>query len=580
MDLEAELAIAREALGAGDYGHCAHHLANAIVEAPESLEVDDMVVRLHAGAPDPMKLVELGDGVYVGRALLRSRFLECRGRLGEAAELLLRAHAAVPHADHLRRIGRLLERPEAFNEDELEPLAAVLYPYCAELSTILVPFVESLRKRTKIGVQLGSVLARCLRIVGRLEEAVQVSRELAAREPGVLAFISLGSAEKDAGHDQEAVEAFRRLLDFDPDNVPVRLDIGDIEMKRGNFAVAERFYAEALEREPENDWALPSRLFAAWRHSGDEDVVQRLLELARESAPRSRARALADAACPYRFSLSPPDNAVMSAGRHAERIGDGLVRVAVSSMEAPSAVAALFDFVRSVSHEAVPEVGFAEVPRPDPRVPLAKVERALWSYSKEGWLARLMGTLGESARVAVPAPDPRVQDRVLQLASSSYELDAWTKEAAVIACSLAATDVDALLGCMVHVPSPPEGVDAWERRFRVQVAAALVVSFVGADWEGSARRGALHDLLLGPVDWTTAAGILATCNLARVEPALSAPVCTLLGPLLDVDGGPIHWMNISEPLARCAEWIPERSEALNRWLERTNALRAELAAAD
>jgi hypothetical protein len=88
----------------------------------------------------------------------------------------------------------------------------------------------------------------------------------------------------------------------------------------------------------------------------------------------------------------------------------------------------------------------------------------------------------------------------------------------------------------------------------------------------------LHDLLCGPVDWTTSAAILATCNLARTEPLLSRPVCELLSPLLSINGGPIHWANITEPLERCADWIADPSPRLTRWVERVRATQAKMVA--
>ena len=101
----------------------------------------------------------------------------------------------------------------------------------------------------------------------------------------------------------------------------------------------------------------------------------------------------------------------------------------------------------------------------------------------------------------------------------------------------------------------------------MQVASALVISYVGDGWTGSARERALSDLLLGPVDWTTSAAIIAACNLARTQPVLNGQICKLFLPLLAVEGGPIHHANITEPLLRCLAWLPEPSTELSRWAE-------------
>jgi tetratricopeptide (TPR) repeat protein len=569
LSLEQEIAVAREALSVGDLRHCAHHVSNALVDAPESLEVDELVRRLFSAARDPLTLVEAKGQVYVGTVVLRSRFLERLGRHGEALELLFRAQEAAPEAPLLVGLERFLEHPELFRDADIEALSAVMYAPAADEPARFLPFLEGLRRPDQLSLRLEMSIARCLRGVGRVDEAVETSRKIVEQAPGFLTFVSLGSSLKDADRDDEAAEAWSRALTYDPENIYVRMDIGDLELNRERYAEAARLYAEALEREPQNDWALPSWLYACWKESGDEAARARLVELAAKSSPGSRALQLADDAAPYRFSLNPPRSSVMQSGRHALELRDGLVSVASSSIEAPSAVFALFDSARELSPEGdLPGVSFSGIPTPDPRVPLAPVTRALWRYPSGGLLARIAGKPGESAEPGVPPPVPEITSRVERVIATPYDLERWTKSAAALAVELSESDIDQLLAVMVHPPPPPKSADPWEFRFAVQVAAALVISYVGDGWEGSARRSALSDLLLGPVDWTTSAAIIAACNLARTEPALNDEICALLSPLLAVDGGPIHFANITEPLLRCLPWIPKASTELSRWARR------------
>jgi tetratricopeptide (TPR) repeat protein len=569
LSLEQEIAVAREALGAGDLRHCAHHVSNALVDAPESLEVEELVRRLFAAARDPLTLVETKGQVYVGTVVLRSRFLERLGRHGEALELLFRAQEAAPETRLLVGLERFIEHPELFRDADIEALSAVMYAPAAEEPERFLPFLEALRRPDQLSLRLEMSIARCLRGVGRMDDAVETSRNIVEQSPGFLTFVSLGSSLKDAGRDDEAAEAWRRALSYDPENIYVRMDIGDLELSRGRFSEAARLYAEALEREPENDWALPSWLYARWKDSGDEAARTRLVELARTSQPGTRAHQLCEEAAPYRFSLPPPGSSVMNTGRHAYREGLTPTKMSVSSIEAPSAIQAFFEAAREISGtDERPGVSFAEIPRPDPRLPLGQVTRTLWSYGRAGLFARITGTLGESAELAVPPPPEPILLRIEKLVQTPYELDAWTRSAAANAVELTDADVDALLSVMVHPPARPASADPWEFRFAVQVAAALVISYVGDGWEGSARRSALSDLLLGPVDWTTSAAIIAACNLARTEPALNDRICELLSPLVAVDGGPIHFANVTEPLLRCLPWIPKPSAELSRWAER------------
>ena len=569
LSLEQEIAVAREALAAGDLRHCAHHVSNALVDAPESLEVEELVRRLFSAARDPLILVEAKGQVYVGTVVLRSRFLERLGRHGEALELLFRAQEAAPEERLLVGLERFLDHPELFRDADIEALSAVMYAPAADEPERFLPFLEALRRPDQLSLRLEMSIARCLRGVGRLNDAVETSRKIVEQSPGFLTFVSLGSSLKDAGRDDEAADAWRRALTYDPENIYVRMDIGDLELYRGRYQEASRLYAEALEREPENDWALPSWLYACWKDSGDETARRRLVELAASSGTGSRARQLGDDAAPYRFSLAPPDSSIMNSGRQATRDGDGLVSLAVSSIEAPSAIHGLFDAAREMSPgDELPSITFSAIPEPDPRVPLAPVKRALWSYASGGLIARITGKLEEKAEVSVPLPAPEILSRIERLVATPYDLELWTKGAAAAAVELSESDIDHLLAVMVHPPARPKSADPWEFRFAVQVAAALTISYIGDGWDGSARESALSDLLLGPVDWTTSAAIIAACNLARTEPALNDAVCRLLAPLLAVDGGPIHFMNITEPLLRCLPWIPKPSTELSRWAER------------
>jgi hypothetical protein len=86
--------------------------------------------------------------------------------------------------------------------------------------------------------------------------------------------------------------------------------------------------------------------------------------------------------------------------------------------------------------------------------------------------------------------------------------------------------------------APPDGMRAYLWLQRVQIAAAFLLASIDAGWKDSARRRALFSLLMGPVDWTCGAALLALTGLALEDADVQAEVTPLLRSLLNAIPNP------------------------------------------
>jgi tetratricopeptide (TPR) repeat protein len=545
MDLD--LSEFERALAERDLNHAAYHLAGAIAEDPLRAEIGDAVAALLAATDDPLALVPVEDGMFFGTTALRAAMMERLGDLSEAVWLLLNAQPAAPHVPLLSWADEWLARPGASQSLDAELVCSaaveVLQPGDLRLARAFLPVLRHLRDRAHEAPIIATTLCRALRSAGELDVALDVAREVYARAPGYHSAVTLGATHDDRDEPEEAIAAYHTALAHDPDDVPVRLDLGDRLLGLARDDEAEAYYREVIAREPEHAWALPSLLFIAARR-GDEAAEAHLSALADEG--NRRAHALYVRLRPYVRSLPVPRSGLVDLAYGWDGEGDPVV-TSVTSLEAPSAVLAfrtMFEERGSSSGEI--NCASDETWGPDPREPDGDVDFVLWRFD---------GALDPVPDVAEPARE--VAEAVAALAELPYQQEAWHIAARATAASLDASSIESLLATMVHPPPRPDDVDAPQWLFRVQVASALTLGWIDHGWVGSRRRRVLLSLLHGPVDWTTTAAILALADVARADPSLLGPIAldTLL-PLLDVPGLPIRTECIVAPVVHCLETLP------------------------
>lgn len=558
--LEEELAIARGALDGGDHRHAAHHLAAALVTAPAGLEVAQLVKRLFHATRDPQALIP--EKMWTGDALLRARFHEIAGAFDDALAWQLMAQAAAKDKPVLHLDAFLdSERAQALDQDRLgRELSKVLdVPVAVEQ---LWPLLERLRSLGPLSTWLSFHVVRLLRARGRMDEALELARATDDREQNYWSATSLASTLRDAQHLEEAVQTFRRAAELNPEDAAVHLDLGDILLDLKRPSEAKQAYEAALERDPESAWAIASTPYAAWRTDQDPEAAARVIALAR--AGNSRAASLASLVAPFDVGFRRPASSLVNSFASAGE--DPIVQCAVSSIEAPSCVLAI-QLEAGWRGQSPPLVRWGEIPEPDPRLPRAETTRRLWTYQDAS------GELDQHAMPALLPPTNDASELVSQIASMPYDLGDWWEAAKRRAAGLSPALAEQLFACMLHPPPTPEDEYAWNWLFKVQIAAALLLAQTSATWSEEAGRQALFDLLQGPIDWTTSAGIIATCQLGRSVPGRLGEVSELLRPLIVQPRYPAEWANVAEVLVETLGWLAELPQDFVAWRD---SLRAQL----
>lgn len=321
----------------------------------------------------------------------------------------------------------------------------------------------------------------------------------------------------------------------------------------GHVTVVERLLA--LGADPASVDGFDRRPVDDARDGGHGQVVA-LLEAAASGTRRSgRVRVRRN---PYALVLPPREDATLKGLIQGMRSGDRVVRSAASAIEAPSMLSVCRMVSPGFEFSCNVDCG------PDPRIPARRVKTQLWTYS------RLLG-LADQGRANVSHPGADVAARVAAVAEQPYLLRIWSEAASRAASAMGREVLPELLAAMAHWVDGPGYLEVWDWRFRVQVAAALVASYLGDEpWERSARREALEDVAEGPADWTSTAAIIALMDVARRDAGARATALAALHRCARRPYGPTLWQHVVEP----ASWALHDLGAIEE--DEAEVLRASL----
>lgn len=564
--------VARAALKRGAAREAAAQVAAALATDPghpDALALADVVFD---ATPDPLALVVPGTPPEPEVVALRARFLARLGRWPDAVDYLVHVVSIRPDAPYVAWLTDWVEREDV--RAALEParfagtvLTAIRMldetedgqMYGDSVRPALLGVVRTLRHAHEDDPYLMMAHVRLGVRCGALHEALSIAQALHQSGPSFETAVMLANAHRELGRVDATVEAYRTALVHDPENVAVRLDIGDVLLLSGRFAEALDAYEGVLKREPGNRLALPSvYCLKYWMH-GRPEWRDRLEALADEAAPNERAAALLDEVTPYVGFLPDPQDAIVNSARAVALQFAGPVGSATTSrvtvLEPPSAVLA-YRLTVGGPHTMHVQV----VPVPDPREPRCEVSWRLWDHD------------GTEPRRLVEAPRPEVAKRVAAIASRPFQVEDWKTRGHALGQQLGADAAGDLLAVMVWPPDPPEGVPQWRWLPHVQLAAALTLAWLDDGWAGSARRGALMSLANGPTDWTGAAALVALTEIAREEPEHAAEVAELMLEMLQTQPSTGSWC-LERPLVACLLRLPGLPSELEQELR---AYRARL----
>lgn len=514
-----DIQVAWQAFNRGDARHAIQHLAWTLSVEPQNPEALALLDQVIKSSSTPFDLVAWENPptpypIAAVRAYIHSR----QNELDEALAVMTQIYKAVPGLPFLPWVVDWAKRREQLSKVKPDTITFLLSSLNAKISPQLEPttiqFLEALlpefsyyQKNQPPNSNLTFMLSISHRKLGKVDEALSLAQLAYQATPGYFSATVLGGAYREKGMVAEAVAAFRQALSFQPEDIAIRLDIGDTLCGNGQIEEGLLAYQEVLEREPEHQWAYPSSLYYLGILEPEGSWKAQLEEFAKKHPANERAANLVRQQLPFLGSLPEPSDATVNLARQIMEKGPfpSSLSMGLSSLEAPSAFRALQLIQLELYGKADLKLEAAQIQRPDPRVPRGQVDFVLWRYN------------GTTPEPNLPPPSQEVSALVGELANIPYEADSWWLKAGKYAGQLNLSNLNDLLGVMLYPPARPAQTPLWVWLYKVQLAASFIIARLEKTWEGSLRRSTLVSLVRGPMDWTVGAAIVTLCQLVRKE---------------------------------------------------------------
>jgi tetratricopeptide (TPR) repeat protein len=532
--VEQELPTARKALGRGDPRHAVAHLAQALDQQPGNPAARALLDQAIAAAADPLALVPCDEpGRPYPLVAVRAYVHWQRGERDAALSLMAQIYHDVPTWPFWPWVEDWLAAAATAEPAAATAVAGLLTTLGHRLKggapeaqrealERLLPTLGAYQRAHADDALLALGLSVLARELGHVDDALAISTDAHHRAPSYFTAVAIAGARRAGGAPALALDAFDEALRHNPDDLPVRLDRGDLLCEIGQPDAGLAAYQDVLDRDPEQPWALPSSLY--YRHLLDPaGSWRRQLDAYAAAHPTNhRAQELARQPEPHVAALPEPSEAILNSLRQimAERLE--VQEAAVTSLEAPSAVLAVRQYMQETFGHADFSLTVLELQRPDPRFAHGSYEWVLWRYQ------------GTDARPAFDPPDPAAAAAVASLGARPFDAGVWSFLARQIVADLGAAPVEDLLAAMVHPPPRPGEYTIWDWIQRAQVASAFLIARLDDGWEDSLRRRALISLARGPLDWSVGAAIVVLGQLALEEPAVRPEVDALYVELLSL----------------------------------------------
>ncbi len=532
---QEEFDRAQKAFDQQDLHHAIYHLSWALSADPKNADYLALLDRIVRASREPLKLVTMAKGVDYPNAAVSAYIHGRFGLYDQALAYLAEILAVASATQYLVWAAEWLGEPERVDTISVNALLRFaisitrLYrdrvdnPDAAQALEAMLPAFKRAQANNSSNGMFAGIVSTLYRKLGHTQEAIEIAQAGYNAEPGHQTAVFLYGAYKFAGQSQKALEMCYKALEYNPNDVTVRLDIGDMLCANNRAAEGVQEYERVLKTEPNHPWAKPHFLY--WKSVLTKDPQwSNELQAFAKAHPENREAAslsLKLSGIPYFTDLPEPGEASINILKQmgAKMTGEsaGKFEIGLSALESPSTRLAIDLFLsEKAGGPRKAAIGVAQIQKRDPRVPRGQVDYVLWKYT------------GTNPEPAVLPPSEQVSSGIAQIAATPYDIQKWSEQGRQLVTDLKLKKVDDLLAVMVHPPQRPPETSVWQWIHLVQFAAALSIARFDAGWDNSVRRKALVSLLRGPMDWTTEAAIVAVTQLALDEKERLADVASLL----------------------------------------------------
>jgi tetratricopeptide (TPR) repeat protein len=505
---------AEHALLTGDLAQAASMIAAALGKDPLEPRYHELLGRITAASRDPLELFNVRTDPFFGKAAVRAEVLAASGQLSEAMGLIGQVVTFRPALPYLTWVSRWLRETNARRiwRDELHAagwqrlLSALGPPFepgdprlpnaKAALSCLAWMAQDQPREQ---GLQ--SLYIGWLKQLGRVQEALEVTRKLDAGGSSWFSQTQLGQLLRQTGQIAEGIVCFERAASMQPEEASIRLDLGDLYLEIGRAEDSIAAYRCALALEPANHWAKVSLSYLDVLQGRDESRLDLLRQLSKVD-PHAHALLLDAELVSHRlgFPQSPGVEVLFDFCRRLRQSpavpNAPHLRLALARPEPPSFHLAF--------HHSMQALGITDatltltVDDPTP-VQLDREVRSRWDCS------------GPKPCPTLDAPPSETVAAIAAIATSDYSAASFVEQARALRIA-----PEQLAAAAFYPPSTrPSKVSPAGWIFRYQVAALIGLACGEQHWFGSSRRQWLYELASGHVDWVSAAAMIALGVVAR-----------------------------------------------------------------
>ena len=224
--------------------------------------------------------IESAKDAYQQALIMAPDHAQALNLLGAALLQLGRAEEAVEYLK--RAAGRLRDNPGVMGN------LAQAYFALGRYEESGAAFRKASRMDPReVQFQLGVATSAAMQ--GKLGDAEALLRRLASRFPNEpLVWFNLGNVTRDLARPEQALESYRKALEFDPRLIDARNNLGGVLQALLRFEEAECEYRQCIEMAPDYPIArcnLASALIAQGRFGEAEAVCRELIRVAPELSP-------------------------------------------------------------------------------------------------------------------------------------------------------------------------------------------------------------------------------------------------------------------------------------------------------